>query len=244
MPQTLGFKLSAETARRLRLATGSRGQSAALREAMASAIRTGAAPVPTADEVSQASPEAGVVTITLRVSSKLATAWKEFIGTEKSSTALRAVALAVASRQEPTRRSGGSAPRPLPHFEPVAREARATLTLHLGSGAHAELLRQADQLGVTPARWTAAWLTVRLSQKPMFAGHDAQAIRQVANELAAIGRNINSIARAMNVEAGKSRVRDLELAEVQAMATEVLAFRRQVGQLASQQLAYWLGDHA
>lgn len=243
MAHTFGFKLDENTARRLRLATGGRGQSAALRAAMASVAATGVVPAGPDDGGTLTSSDIRPVTITLRVSDELAAAWTRAIGTQKKSDALRRVALSVADRPRSAKPPGSFEPTPLPHVAPVPRSERATLTLHLADGLSAELARVADELGVTPARWAAAWLTVRLSGTPLFTGHDAQAIRQVANELAAIGRNINAIARAMNVEAEQSRRRDHAIAEVTTMAAEVLAFRKEVRQLTSQQLAYWTDEH-
>jgi hypothetical protein len=63
------------------------------------------------------------------------------------------------------------------------------------------LLRAAKARSTTPANWLRSLAIVHLGRRPQWDAGEAQALREIGEELRRIGNNVNQIARALNVAA-------------------------------------------
>lgn len=61
-----------------------------------------------------------------------------------------------------------------------------------------DLSHRAKQQGMSPSAYLVAMVRAHLSQKAFFTEHELDVLHQTNNELTAIGRNINQIAKALN----------------------------------------------
>lgn len=123
------------------------------------------------------------------------------------------------------------------HDSASSKELRLRLTL----AEHEDVREQADEAGLRPIQWAEMVLRARLGPSRKFSAPQAQALRDVRHELAAIGRNLNQIARAMNVAVEGGRVTELQLMQVEDLARDLKAAKRGIGEAMSGMLAYWQG---
>ena len=72
------------------------------------------------------------------------------------------------------------------------------LTVRLPAFVSKAATGRALSLGMKPSRWVAALVQSNVARHPVFTELELQAVEASTRELAAIGRNINQIARALN----------------------------------------------
>jgi AraC-like DNA-binding protein len=108
---------------------------------------------------------------------------------------------------------GDATPPPTPKPEPEtavrSRQAHARLT----PAEHAELGRVAATRGMSRGTYLAELFRANVYEQPRFSDVEINALHQAAAQLAAVGRNINQIARALNTsldEAHRATALDFE----------------------------------
>ena len=101
------------------------------------------------------------------------------------------VRAAVANQIGSTTPTAGGAPSP-------ASPARR-VNVRLPEAVYAVGRRQAAARGVTLARWLAMVASQAAARLPVWTPADVQGLHRVAAEIASAGRNVNQIARALNV---------------------------------------------
>ncbi len=87
------------------------------------------------------------------------------------------------------------------------------LTVRLPRGLKKAVASKAKSTGMTSSRWVAALIQSNLTANPVMTGAEIEALQASTRELAAIGRNINQIARVLNdafYETEKVRLDKLE----------------------------------
>lgn len=113
------------------------------------------------------------------------------------------------------------------------------MTVRLPAFLHAATVERAAARGMAPSRWIAALVQSNLCQTPVMTERELVVLQESSRELAAIGRNLNQIARAMNtfhaldrvpqamlsmltdaVQENRSAIRDLVRASEQAWECE------------------------
>jgi hypothetical protein len=90
-----------------------------------------------------------------------------------------------------------------------SRQAHARLT----PAEHAELGRVAAERGMSRGTYLAELFRANVYEQPRFSGPEIDALHRAAGQLAAVGRNINQIARALNTsldEAHRATALDFE----------------------------------
>lgn len=101
----------------------------------------------------------------------------------------------------------------------------------------AELRKRAGEQGMKSGPYAVVLLRAHLSRKPYFTEHELEVLRQCNNELTAIGRNINQIARALNTSL--DNVHMAQAAELGQVAALVKANRDYVRNLIRANLSAW-----
>ncbi|MEY3201972.1 MAG: hypothetical protein RIR70_1522 [Pseudomonadota bacterium] len=102
---------------------------------------------------------------------------------------LRAVVLAVTGEDQP--------PAPATPATAEASEA-GRLTVRLPRFLLDATKSRAQSQGMAPSRWVAALVQSNLASKPVLTAGELMELRASNRELAALGRNLNQIARALN----------------------------------------------
>ena len=133
----------------------------------------------------------------------------------------------------------GPAPGPVkPGLDSASsKEFRVRLTLE----EHAELREQANEDALRPTQWAEMVLRARLGPGRKLSVPQMQAIDGVRRELAAIGSNLNQIARAMNVAVDGGRVTELQLLQVADLAQDLKATKRELRDAVNGMLSHWHG---
>lgn len=72
------------------------------------------------------------------------------------------------------------------------------MTIRLPAFVKVAAADRAKRVGMTPSRWVAALVQSNATASPVFSAGELAALRAATRELAAVGRNINQIARALN----------------------------------------------
>lgn len=85
--------------------------------------------------------------------------------------------------------------------------------------------------------WLVGLVRAVLSRKPTFTSTEIEALRESNRELAAIGRNLNQIARAINVDFREGE--RMKRAEIKDLADQLSGHRRKVSSLIDQSLNRW-----
>lgn len=115
------------------------------------------------------------------------------------------------------------------------------LTIRLSPSQEKQLSRRAQAEGY-PNRtsWVTAMVLAELHNEPVLTDAEVGALRESNRELAAIGRNLNQVAKALNVEFRESD--KLKLAGIEAMAARIEQHREQVAGLLSRSMNRWRDD--
>ena len=103
-----------------------------------------------------------------------------------ASAALRRLISGAVEGREPDPPPGASGHQVLVRLKDVERLA---------------LLQAAKARSTTPANWLRSLAVVHLGRRPQWDANEAQALREIGEELRRIGNNVNQIARALNVAA-------------------------------------------
>lgn len=101
-----------------------------------------------------------------------------------SSAALRRLVVTSATGQKPLARGVGQGLQVGVRFKSTERDALAVA---------------AEQRGTTPATWLRALALVHLVRRPQWNTREVDALVEISRDLRAIGRNLNQIARALNI---------------------------------------------
>jgi len=120
---------------------------------------------------------------------------------------------------------GDATPPPTPKPEPEtavrSRQAHARLT----PAEHAELGRVAAARGMSRGTYLAELFRANVYEQPRFSDVEINALHQAAGQLAAVGRNINQIARALNTSLDEAhRATALDFEHLKKMIDEQRAY--------------------
>lgn len=116
----------------------------------------------------------------------------------------------------------GAAQAGLPASErPSVSPLSSKLTLRLGVDDLALLEAAAAHTGLSRTQWGVALIRRRLHGRAQLAPSDAVVFIGVQRELRRIGVNVNQIARALNTAVLEGQVLALEIAQLDAFATEI-----------------------
>ncbi len=88
--------------------------------------------------------------------------------------------------------------------------------------------------------WIVGLVRSVLFREPTFSAAEIEVLRESNRELAAIGRNLNQIARAINVDFREGE--RLKRAEIKELAGDFAAHRREVSRLIDQSMNRWSID--
>lgn len=115
------------------------------------------------------------------------------------------------------------------------------LTIRLSPSQERRLTQRAQQEGY-PNRtsWVTAMVLAELHQEPVLTDAEVAALRESNRELAAIGRNLNQVARALNIEFRESD--KLKQEAIEALGERIEQHRDQVAGLLSRSLNRWRED--
>lgn len=111
------------------------------------------------------------------------------------------------------------------------------LPVRLSSAAKGALLKKASEHRMKAGPYVLALLRAHLSQKPFFTEIELEVLRQTNNELTAIGRNVNQIARALNISIDNAHL--VKANEMESVAGKVKECRNYVRNLIRANLAAW-----
>jgi len=111
------------------------------------------------------------------------------------------------------------------------------LPVRLSSATKGALLKRASEHRMKTGPYVLALLRAHLSQKPSFTEIELEVLRQTNNELTAIGRNVNQIARALNISI--DNVHLVKANEMESVARKVKECRDYVRNLIRANLASW-----
>lgn len=75
------------------------------------------------------------------------------------------------------------------------------MTIRLPDFLIAEIKMRGERVGMVASRWVAALVQSNLMQNPVLTEKEIRTVQASNRELAAIGRNLNQIARALNINA-------------------------------------------
>jgi len=87
--------------------------------------------------------------------------------------------------------------------------------------------------------WMVGIVRSILNKKPNFAAEEISILRESNREMAAIGRNLNQIAKAINID--WREVERLKRADIKELSNDLLKHRRYVGGLIDHCLNRWMG---
>lgn len=85
--------------------------------------------------------------------------------------------------------------------EPPPGASGYQVMVRLKDAERLALLQSAKARATTPANWLRSLAIVHLGRRPQWSAAEAEALREIGQELRRIGNNVNQIARALNVAA-------------------------------------------
>lgn len=134
--------------------------------------------------------------------------------------------------------SGGEVPVA---FSGLTDNKSEKLTLRLSAKDQQRLIKRARAEGY-PSRttWTTALVLATLYREPVLTDTEITALRESNRELAAIGRNLNQIAKALNIEFRNSDKMTLEA--VLALKKQIDQQREEVAVLLNKNMNRWRID--
>ncbi len=110
-------------------------------------------------------------------------------------------------------------------------------SFRLSAKLKGDLARRAKEQGASPGSYVVALCRAHLSHKPYFTEHELEVLRRSNNELTAIGRNINQIAKALNRSLDNADM--ARSTELEQLATVVKGHRDYVRGLIRANLSSW-----
>ena len=115
------------------------------------------------------------------------------------------------------------------------------ITIRLTESERVSLLDRASKEGYrNPTSWTAAVVRAALHQEPVLTDAEVAALRQSNRELSAMGRNLNQVARALNIEFRDSD--KLKLEGIEQMAEKIEQHKDLVAGLLNRNMNRWSDD--
>lgn len=134
----------------------------------------------------------------------------------------------------------GAAQASLPAAEtPSISPSSGKLTLRLGVDDLAVLEAAAAHAGLSRTQWAVALIRRRLHGRPQLTPSDSVVFIGVQRELRRIGVNVNQIARALNTAVLEGQVLALEVAQLDAFATEIRGHLSELQAAFRCNLDYW-----
>lgn len=115
------------------------------------------------------------------------------------------------------------------------------LGIFLTAAMKAEVEQRAREAGMSVSSYGNGLLMAHLKQKPYFTAIELDVLRQSNNELTAIGRNINQIARALNTSIDNTHL--INVGELEGLAYLVKENRNYVRSLMRANLSSWGIEH-
>lgn len=111
--------------------------------------------------------------------------------------------------------------------------------VRLKDGERLALLRAAKARSTTPANWLRSLAIVHLGRRPQWNEPEADALRQIGQELRRIGNNVNQVARALNVAAHTGEYPPHQGQAAAEAAEEVRAEMRRLMAIYTGNFDYW-----
>lgn len=119
-----------------------------------------------------------------------------------------------------------------------ASDGRIAIRIALSTAEHSALSELAQRMGFTRRRLIVAMVRALVLRQPQFGNREIAALEESNYQLAAIGRNLNQIARALNAAPGRAGQHD-RLAVIEALRREIHAHLEKVQQLHHANLSRW-----
>ncbi|EOC3945130.1 hypothetical protein ACI29J_003133 [Escherichia coli] len=99
------------------------------------------------------------------------------------------------------------------------------VTVNFRRATYESLRKRAAEKGMKPASYLAALYMAHSREEPYFSSSEITALRDAARELSALGRNVNQIAKAINITREEIyQVKGLELAELHDAVSDVRVY--------------------
>lgn len=112
------------------------------------------------------------------------------------------------------------------------------VTVRLTESERVKLLDKIEREGYeNPTKWTTALVRAALHREPVLTDDELAALRESNRELAAIGRNLNQVARALNIEFRESD--KLKQEAIEKMAERIDQHKEQVAALLNRNMSRW-----
>lgn len=122
---------------------------------------------------------------------------------------------------------------------PATGTKEEKLSIRVNDRMKADVQVRAEKSNMTTSSYVNGLIRAHLSQQPFFTDIEMGALNQASNELTAIGRNINRIAKMMHISSGGMQANDLV-----EVARTVKVVRDEVRNLIVRNLRAWgVGDH-
>lgn len=149
------------------------------------------------------------------------------------------VSEAAMLRQMIARVSNGQVPIKQPDYQ-AGRSNQIKIRLN-GEGL-AALDKRASKEGYSNRTgWTTGVVLAALYREPVLTDGEVEALRESNRELAAIGRNLNQVARALNIEFRESD--KLKQESIEKLAERIEKHKEQVAGLLSRNMSRWGEGH-
>lgn len=126
-------------------------------------------------------------------------------------------------------------------FSPRGEPKTGKVTVRLTESERVKMLDRAKREGYSNATsWTTAIVRASLHQEPVLTNDEVAALRESNRELAAIGRNLNQVARALNIEFRESD--KLKQEAIEKLAERIEQHKDQVAALLTRNMSRWEED--
>lgn len=131
----------------------------------------------------------------------------------------------------------GTDVRQLPRIESVDGDGRVSIKVQFSQGEYEAVSRTAAHMGFTMSRFLVAMVRAQITGDPQLGARELAALEASNYQLAAIGRNLNQIARALNAQPVATQAHRLAL--VDALRGEIDIHLKTVHDMQRANLARW-----
>ncbi|PLZ00428.1 plasmid stabilization protein [Burkholderia sp. WAC0059] len=128
--------------------------------------------------------------------------------------------------------------RQLPHVASAGGGERISIKVQFSRGEYEAVSQTAEYMGFTLSRFLVAMVRAQITGDPQPGVHEVAALEASNYQLAAIGRNLNQIARALNAQPMVPAVRH-RLVLIDALRGEIDAHLKAVHDMQRANLARW-----
>lgn len=149
----------------------------------------------------------------------------------KGSTALKQVVQHLLSKE--------TGPTPLVSSEHVVDGKKKRIEIRLASAELVELQRRSFDLGFSPNRMVNSLIHAYLSKSPVFGQYELDALTSSNSQLLMLGRNLNQIARQLNISVENSD--HLKLESIEEVRRAINSHTQRVAQLIESNVKRWQG---